>query len=361
MTKTMTKTTCAVTSAFVTTSLWFGIVAIGATAGCDAVNLYAVTEVAETTEQVPSAGDEGDGSLAPIEGVDPVDSVGDDSVDVPAEDAGTGAPSPQSPGCRAVPLPPGDTSVVLQVGEMSRSYVLHVPDAYDGSEAVPLIVDFHGIGESGWGELSLSTYPEVTDPEGVIMAFPDGLDGPLGSAWNFGPCCVRDVDDFAFSRALVNDISAMACINPERVYAVGVLTGGGMVQHLACEAADVFAGVSPAAFDLLEESSDGCTPSRPITVLSFRGTQDARVPYTGGPSEVVPGMPITFLGAVSTLERWGQINGCTGPLTEEDDRGCSFYTGCADGVDVALCTNYGGGEAPGAADVAWPILKRHTR
>src|SRR5690606_2334733 len=99
----------------------------------------------------------------------------------------------------------------------------------------------------------------------------------------------------------------------------------------------------------------------PISVMSFRGTEDARVPYAGGPSSVVPGMPITFLGAVGSLERWGEINGCAGPLSQEDSNGCVFYQGCADGVNVALCTEHGGEEAQGLAEVAWPFLRRHTR
>ena len=107
-----------------------------------------------------------------------------------------------------------------------------------------------------------------------MMAFPDGLQGPAGTGWNVGPCCVADVDDVAFARALVAQIEAIACIDPDRVYAVGVLTGGGMAHYVACRAADVFAAAAPAAFDLLAENVDDCIPPRPITVISFRGTAD---------------------------------------------------------------------------------------
>jgi polyhydroxybutyrate depolymerase len=264
------------------------------------------------------------------------------------------------PGTCPSPMPAGDTSRTVQVGSVTRSYVLHIPPAYDGNEPVPLVVDFHGIGVTGWGELSSSPYPAVTDPEGVLMAFPDGMTGPIGTAWNMGPCCVADVDDFAFARALVADIESIACIDPDRIYAVGVLTGGGMVHHLACHAADVFAAVAPAAFDLLEETVDHCRPSRPITVISFRGTADARVAYEGGYSSLVPGMPITFLGAEATFERWARIDGCTGGPSEADSNGCSSYSGCPAGVEVILCTEEGGAEEPGDAEVAWPVLRRHS-
>ena len=275
-------------------------------------------------------------------------SAGDQSADT---DAVT-CPSPASK--------TGDSSVTLQVGSVSRSYVLHIPSTYDGRKPVPLIVDFHGIGGSGWGEWSNSPYPAVTDPEGVVMAFPDGLKGTIGTGWNAGPCCVASVDDLGFARALVAHVSKTACIDLSRVYAVGVLTGGGMVYHLACHAADVFAAVAPAAFDLLKENVGDCIPSRPITEISFRGTADPRVPYAGGPSSLVPNMSITFLGAVTTFDRWAKINGCTGSPSKEDSNGCSSYSDCQDGVEVILCTKQGGGDDPGDASIAWPVLKRHT-
>ena len=331
---------------------WAGLVGVlGASwgsSGCGRVDVYAITSepVTGATAGHGSTGGASTGG-APTGGTSSEGgSAGEQS----------GAPS-------ACPSPVwlvGDTPQTVRVGSVDRSYVLHVPPAYSGREPVPLIVDFHGIGSTGGDQLSSSPYPAITDPEGVVMAFPDGTAGPLGPGWNLGPCCVANVDDLAFARALVSDIQRIACIDPERVYAVGVLTGGGMAYHLACRAADVFAAVAPAAFDLLEQTVEDCQPSRPITVISFRGTEDARVPYEGGDSSVVPGMPVTFLGARGTFERWAQIDGCTGLASEEDSNGCSSYSACSGGVEVILCTKYGGREEPGDASIAWPVLRRHS-
>jgi polyhydroxybutyrate depolymerase len=254
----------------------------------------------------------------------------------------------------------GDSIQTLLIGTTRRSYVLHVPAAYDGLSPVPLVVDFHGVGESGSSQRASSPYPAELDAEGVVMAFPDGLRGPAGTAWNVGPCCVAGVDDVAFSRALVAHVQELACIDATRVYAVGVLTGGGMAHYLACHAADVFAAVAPAAFDLLEENVNDCDPPRAISVVSFRGTGDSRVPYEGGPSALVPGMPLTFLGAQGTFERWSAIDGCTGSPSPPDENGCSSYSGCDDGAEVVLCTKQGGAVESGDPSIAWPILKRHT-
>ena len=278
----------------------------------------------------------------------------------PTSDAGGGDQGPPLVTCSSPVLAPGDTSHTVQVNSVSRTYVLHVPTAYDGQKAVPLVVDFHGIGNSGSSELASSPYPARLDPEGVIMAFPDGLKGPAGTGWNVGPCCVADADDVGFARALVAQVGTIACVDPARVYAVGVLTGGGMAHIVACRAADVFAAAAPAAFDLLAENVGDCVPERPITVISFRGTADSRVPYDGGPSSLVPGMPITFLGAQATFAAWARIDGCAGTPSPEDGNGCASYSGCQGAAEVTLCTKQGGHEDPGDPSIAWPVLKRHT-
>jgi polyhydroxybutyrate depolymerase len=256
-------------------------------------------------------------------------------------------------------LSPGDSNQAVMVDGTRRTFVLHVPSTYDGTKPVPLVVDFHGVGSSGMNERTSSPYPAVLDPEGVIMAFPDGLSGPAGTAWNVGPCCVANVDDVAFARTLVARVEALTCIDASRVYAVGVLTGGGLAHYLGCHAADVFAAVAPAAFDLLEENVDDCLPSRPITVVSFRGTAESRVPYEGGPSSLVPGMPLTFLGAQVTFERWAEINGCVGSPSPKDADACARYSDCDGGAEVILCTQ-DGREEPGDPAIAWPVLARHT-
>lgn len=281
------------------------------------------------------------------------------SGDAGSNDGGAGEGGVEPGTCDVVAEPSDATHTVL-VGGVSRSYVLHVPEAYDGATAVPLVVDFHGIGSTGAEQLESSPYPELLDAEGVVMAFPEGLRGPAGTAWNVGPCCVEDADDLAFARALVADVRRRACIDPKRVYAAGVLTGGGMAHYVGCHAADLFAAIAPAAFDLLEENVDDCAPSRGIGVISFRGTEDGRVPYEGGPSSVVPGMPVTFLGAQGTLEAWARINECSTGPSPEDARGCASYTGCRDGVEVVLCTEQGGTEEPGDPAIAWPFLSRYT-
>jgi polyhydroxybutyrate depolymerase len=257
--------------------------------------------------------------------------------------------------CPTPALKSGDTTQTVLNG--SRSYLLHVPQQYDGSKPVPLILDFHALPGTGAGEKNISRYPAVVDQEGVIMAFPNGLSGPSGGAWNVGPCCVTGYpDDVGFAKAVVEHIKTLACIDPSRVFAVGNVIGGGMANYLACNAAEVFAGIAPFGFDLLQDNVADCQPSRPITVVSFRNPGDVLVPYAGGPSSFVSGMSVTFLGAQKTFQTWASLDRCTGSPSGPNSDDCSTYTNCDEGVEVMLCNS----SIPDPT-IAWPLLKRHPK
>lgn len=267
--------------------------------------------------------------------------------------------------CPSPALKSGDTTKTITVGALSREFILHVPSAYTGSAAVPLVLDFHPIGGSASAWRTGSPYPAVIDKEGVVSVFPNGKTGPMGNAWNVKGCCVSqvngaDVDDVAFAKAIVAEVEKVACIDAKRVYAVGFSMGGGMSNYLACHAADVFAAVGPAAFDLTQQNEPTCTPARPITVIEWRGTGDSIVPYAGGHSALVSGMAIDFLGAVGTFQKWASKDGCTGSASAADSNGCQTYSQCTAGVQVTLCTATGGGHAAANAGVVWPMLKKYA-
>jgi polyhydroxybutyrate depolymerase len=246
---------------------------------------------------------------------------------------------------------------------------LHVPSAYAGGSPAPLIVDFHPIGGSDTGEEGGSPFKAVTDPEGVVSAYPQGEPSPnLGPAWNVGPCCVGTisgsvVDDVAFAKALVSQVETKACIDTKRVYAVGFSMGGGMSHYLGCHAADVFAAIAPASFDLLKENEDGCTPTRPIPELSFRGQDDNVAIFAGGYSSLVTGMPITFLGAQPCFAKWASIDGCTDTASQPEANGkwqCQYHKTCSGGVQVGLCVDPTGGHEYGDGTIGWQFLKQFT-
>jgi polyhydroxybutyrate depolymerase len=270
--------------------------------------------------------------------------------------------------CPSMVLKSGDTTQTVQVPAtttgptpgpaMSRTYILHVPTAYKGTSPMPLVVDYHPLGGTGSQEEGGSPFKAQTDPEGVVTAYPNGKSGPSGGAWNVVGCCVANVDDVAFSRALVAQVETLACIDPKRVYAVGFSMGGGMSEFLACVANDLFAATAPQSFDLLTGNDTFCA-GRPISVISFRSTNDTLVNYAGGNSAVVTGMAINFLGAVGTFNFWGKFDGCTDTPAAADSHNCQYYKSCKGGVQVGLCT-MNSGHAYGDATVGWPFIKQFT-
>ena len=147
-----------------------------------------------------------------------------------------------------------------------------------------------------------------------------------------------------------------------------------MTHYIACHAADVFAAAAPTAFDLLGPSaaiSTGnvadCKPTRPISLLSFRGTQDNLVYYAGGDSNVVSGMSIHFLGAEATWKQWAQIDGCTdtpayAATPNSATYNCVYYKQCQGSVQVGVCiNNFGHAYASAAgAQTGWTFLKQFT-
>jgi polyhydroxybutyrate depolymerase len=269
--------------------------------------------------------------------------------------AGTGGGETQA--CPAsVTIKAGDNPKTLTVGSVQRTYLVHAPPGYTGKAAVPVVFDFHGLSGNGAQQKSLSRWDKLGDTEGFIVVYPDGID----NAWNAGLCCTEDktIDDVAFVKAVIVALRADACIDPRRVYASGCSNGGGMSYKLACEAADVITGVAPVDFDCVDGSACSmCKPSRPITQLQFRGTNDSLVDYDGAGA---------FIGAQQNFALWGGLNSCTGEAAAlASNAACEAYPMCGGGVETILCTVPNGTHCGSYASfmipqVAWNILKNET-
>ena len=256
----------------------------------------------------------------------------------------------------SVTVKAGDNNKTLMFGGVQRTYLVHAPPGFTGKTAVPVVFDFHGLSGNGAQQKSLSRWDKVGDSEGFIVVYPDGID----KAWNAGLCCTDDktIDDVGFVRAIISALQTDACIDPKRVYATGCSNGGGMSYKLACEAADVIAGVAPVDFDCVDGSACAmCKPSRPITEVQFRGTSDQLVAYEGNGA---------FLGAKKNFALWGNLNMCTGVSTSlASNAACETYPMCGGGTETVLCTvqngmhcgNYSSFMIP---QVAWGVLKHET-
>jgi polyhydroxybutyrate depolymerase len=260
-------------------------------------------------------------------------------------------------------LVPGTTVRTLEFGGLTRSYRLRVPASYDGSVPVPLVLDIHGLGSNAVQQQGISRMGAVASREGLLVAYPEGVN----SVWNAGVCCGNlNVDDVGFLRALVAAVSADGNVDAARVYATGLSNGGAMSQRLACEASDLFAATAPLAFPVPFRPLSECQPTRAIPVLTFMGLTDVLVRYDGG----------GFPSALETFAYWRDLNGCgTGAPDQVQVSGmsrCETYTQCTAGVQAGLCSitadSFGGSPIDGhllyfnpdfvLADLVWAFLSQ---
>jgi polyhydroxybutyrate depolymerase len=253
----------------------------------------------------------------------------------------------EAPGCTST-LAPGNYTRTMTWDGAGRNYLLHVPTLYDGSKPVPLVIDMHGWTETAAAQAARSGWRQKGDKVGFIVVQPNGLN----NSWNGGSLCcgisqATGVDDEGFMRAIVTKTRAEACIDPKRVYATGFSNGGAMSHLLGCKAADVFAAVAPVS---MGNGTNPCKPSRPLSVVLYRGTSDPLVAYGGG----------LFPSAKADFDQWKSLNGCTGQAIATHGL-CQTYQACSAGTQVTLCTIdaghdlYATAAAGGAAvaDVAW--------
>ncbi len=256
----------------------------------------------------------------------------------------------------------GNQRMSLEQGGKSRSFILHVPAKLDAMKPLALVLDFHGASGSGSQQQGLSGWDKVADREGFLTVYADGT----GGYWNVDDVCCgvagsSKVDDVGFARAIVKKLSADLCIDARRVFASGFSNGGGLAHRLGCQAADLFAAIAPVATDLRTQP---CAPSRPISMIEFRGTADSLEPYAGG---IVgpPGGEYNSPGAQGSLKLWAEINGCSGSAMETT-RFCEGFMSCQANVETELCSipnadhdSYHNSQNYDIATTAWQFFLRH--
>jgi polyhydroxybutyrate depolymerase len=282
-----------------------------------------------------------------------------------------------------------DEKKTITVDGVEREYYVHVPESYDGSEAVPLVLTLHGGGGKAEKMDKLTGFNDVADREGFIVVYPQGDN----KRWNDGReirslLPVEPPDDVRFLGDLVKRLTVDYKIDEERIYSTGISNGAFMSYRLAAENPNVFAAVAGVAAQISKALRDKYPPEGPVAVMMILGTEDPLVPYEGGEVKVFGIKRGEALSAAESVTLWTETNGCSGtPETtyyadiDGDDgsvvRRDEYFSDVGD--DVVLLTVEGGGHTwPGgwqymavkvigetnrdidASDVIWEFFEGHT-
>ena len=222
---------------------------------------------------------------------------------------------------RPYPVRLKEVTGILADGLEDRWYV-YVPESYDGSRKVPLIVGLHGGLMTGWGHSIYTSWCYVADREGFICVFPDAhadrmwtvegvFDGLKaedvdGLPLAYAPADYRKNHDLNFLNALIAKMQEDYAIDAGRIFMQGMSMGNVMTQQFCKYYGGVLAGAA---------GSGG--PTQPDKLFS----PDGEVLNYGGPLAVwesrpeVNGLPPgkdydEFTANKMSRAYWMRVNEC---------------------------------------------------
>lgn len=173
----------------------------------------------------------------------------------------------------------------MEVAGLQRSYRTYVPRNLP--KGAPLVLVMHGSGE-GPQDIRVGTgygFERLADQHGFAVVYPKSFGFDWNDCSTIGDTAVDGVraDDAGFLAALVDKLVAEIGVDPQRVFAAGVSSGGSMALRLALEHPKHFRAVAAAAANVPAPQNFQCQPAAQTpSIMILNGTEDPLVPYGGG-------------------------------------------------------------------------------
>ena len=233
------------------------------------------------------------------------------------DDAGTGTEgsdtvNQMSTGCNASASSPAVGELEITIEGAEAPYIVTVPDSYDGTTPIPLVFAFHGATRTHTDMYNIDAARiKTTLGAANVMVYPKSQGG---SAWT-GPN-EREINA-QFFETLYEKMLADYCIDTTRVFAVGLSSGGGFTNILACRYGDILRGVGPVSGYLTESDCIG-----DVAAMVIHGERDSVVPPINGEQ---------------SRDHYLTRNGCADTFVNLEIDPCVQYEGCDDGLPVAWC------------------------
>ena len=174
----------------------------------------------------------------------------------------------------------------IAVAGRQRSYTLAEPPGTGPGTSLVLV--FHGSNQTGERLRAFTggSFDAVASTSKAVVAYLDGYKGHWNDARTASGFAARteNIDDVAFTEAVISELQASHQIDRSKVYAAGFSNGGQMVIRLIHQVPGLLAGAAiisatqPAPDNFLLAGA----PTVPLPVVLIHGTRDPIVSYEGG-------------------------------------------------------------------------------
>jgi len=302
---------------------------------------------------------------------------------------------------------PRDSQEKIDIDDVTRTYAVHLPHAYDQQQHYPVVILLHGRNQDAGDMARLTHFNQLADKDAIIAVYPNAAHGQ----WNVGvrpeepsPFAPRrggggrrggwpgggggypgggggggggypgggqsggqtpeetknrpePPDDVAFLNQMLDQLALKYSVDTHRIYATGLSDGGFMALRAGCSMADRVAAI--AAVGAAMPKTMICLPARAVPALFINSTEDPVVPDGGG--NYKPGR-FHVLSAEDSAKTWAKFDRCGEkpaqdklPSAEKGGKDTKTYTysGCQDNAQVVLYSVKNSGNT-------WPGGEQYT-
>lgn len=228
--------------------------------------------------------------------------------------------------------------VRIRVDGTQRKALVYIPSGV--RKDAPAFVAVHGYTSSARELIRRTSYVDMAERNGWILAVPQGLEYANGqSAWNAGTCCggapTEGTDDVAFIDALAHELVVRYDADARRMFYQGYSNGAMLGYKVACRAEQPFSGFALLSGTLVTP----CDQTSGAPIVAIHGLRDGTVPYTGSRWRV--GLQTKLQPVLDSTNTMAALNGCRSPLGTDaprDEQVRVLHGDCPSDAPVELVT-----------------------
>lgn len=261
---------------------------------------------------------------------------------------------------------------------LTRQYSVYVPNLLHSPPGV--VVCLHATVNAGSTAPPLTYcqqdmgWEKIADRYGFLVVMPVSTWSAIGSgqwfwnAYNLAPLFAISPDDSGFIRNVIQTVSTQYGVDPMRVFAVGMSSGGFMSHRVGIDSSDLVAAIAPVSGGIWGDTSEIPNIVSPISVLEYHGDKDNTVPYCGGNSVHLWGAKIAIASVDDDVNYWLVQDGFPPNLTPLCTAGTPtsnvFSVDSAlNGVEVTFIRelNYGHTYDSSVSEAIWEFFLTHPK